>query len=877
MEILLIKIYEINGEYYYKKNKKEISHSINLEGLMPMEEQKHSYNLPPYEAYNETFTFPILKNRHGIFVLDFIGEGISTRAIIKKGSLAVQTQPGVGGNYCYIMDEDRHICNGQNTGIWYEGVYYPADVGHGGKITLPFVNYNTTKYITLTHNGFAQYVNLQLYKREFRLTASIILNPESILMGHTAKLFIKPSLLLAENHEQPLDLLTNVIGILRIRNSIDGLPSVRKYKLDLINKPEIEFFVPPYINSLTLEITAQVKNLEGMPPTNLTFTYYSSFSEHSSMSDVFDLYLRRNPEEYQIHILGKNGEPKPRIYTELSLKLHYLNSPQKVLLISNEQGIISLGKLNNVQKITASAKLTSLSREVQATWKIENGQIFKYPKTIYLGVGDKLQLPIAKQPTIEIDPEMHNFQYIYLFSQDSFENPIANLTHKISILKNESPYYDHLTAELNPGKYILTIPGFSGAPNDINITVNGRTKSNILGDEGKIHEDLYLHQGREMAHIFKNENVKIKQVEMTKETDHCTIKILVDEFGKNCKIHLLANNYLPENNVQFHQNFLPINNHNNLQTIYFERWENIYVWNRPIPPEYEYVLRRKDLPHNMGIFLQKPRMMMKRHFETMANFGSTGGAGGCKKKTKMRGKSTEKSMTSLTWKGGYYKTIDFNTNKINLYQDFLENSGLQIFNTPCVNGEVKITGPFDKYSSLCILVENSSNVSMLNIPIDTEKKVGNRDLCLRTPLLNSKNYSEIRDILGIREGESYTVEDMTSTNIQIVDSLGSLLSILKELGGYKQGLQNKYDFLTYWNTLKRGEKNAKFSEFTGHELNIFLKKKDKDYFDMVVRPYILAKFDKTFIDYYLLDDIQQMEIYFNSPKSIYLYYIYIYI
>jgi Zn-dependent M16 (insulinase) family peptidase len=39
-----------------------------------------------------------------------------------------------------------------------------------------------------------------------------------------------------------------------------------------------------------------------------------------------------------------------------------------------------------------------------------------------------------------------------------------------------------------------------------------------------------------------------------------------------------------------------------------------------------------------------------------------------------------------------------------------------------------------------------------------------------------------------------------------------------------------------------------------NELNLFTKLKDKQYFDTVVRPYVRAKMEKFFMDYYLLED-----------------------
>ena len=50
------------------------------------------------------------------------------------------------------------------------------------------------------------------------------------------------------------------------------------------------------------------------------------------------------------------------------------------------------------------------------------------------------------------------------------------------------------------------------------------------------------------------------------------------------------------------------------------------------------------------------------------------------------------------------------------------------------------------------------------------------------------------------------------------------------------------------------EKNRSLSEFTCYELHFFIKKKDPDYFEKVVRGFIATKMEKNFMDYYLIDE-----------------------
>ena len=42
---------------------------------------------PPHKKFVEKFSFPELTGKVGLYIVEFIGNGISSRAVIKKGSL----------------------------------------------------------------------------------------------------------------------------------------------------------------------------------------------------------------------------------------------------------------------------------------------------------------------------------------------------------------------------------------------------------------------------------------------------------------------------------------------------------------------------------------------------------------------------------------------------------------------------------------------------------------------------------------------------------------------------------------------------------------------------------------------------------------------
>lgn len=62
-----------------------------------------------------------MNGKPGLYIVEFIGNGISARAVIKKGSLSLIHKPTVSGHLAYLLDEDKKICTGEKSGIILDG------------------------------------------------------------------------------------------------------------------------------------------------------------------------------------------------------------------------------------------------------------------------------------------------------------------------------------------------------------------------------------------------------------------------------------------------------------------------------------------------------------------------------------------------------------------------------------------------------------------------------------------------------------------------------------------------------------------------------------------------------------------------------------
>ena len=112
---------------------KEIDTDINLDGLVANAEQTHKSEESPLRRVPKTFAFPQL-TKPGVYVIDFIGSGKSSRALVRKGRLKPLVATGTAGENVTVVDETNAPVPGAV--VWLAGVEYRCNAE--GKATLPF-------------------------------------------------------------------------------------------------------------------------------------------------------------------------------------------------------------------------------------------------------------------------------------------------------------------------------------------------------------------------------------------------------------------------------------------------------------------------------------------------------------------------------------------------------------------------------------------------------------------------------------------------------------------------------------------------------------------------------------------------------------------
>src|SRR5262249_48790298 len=103
---LVVKVFEINTLNHFLTRGSDADTSIDLDGLVAAVERTHEYGEPALRRVRRTFRFDELKGP-GTYVIEFIGNGRSSRALVKKGTLRCLERQSAAGHAFTVLDEQN--------------------------------------------------------------------------------------------------------------------------------------------------------------------------------------------------------------------------------------------------------------------------------------------------------------------------------------------------------------------------------------------------------------------------------------------------------------------------------------------------------------------------------------------------------------------------------------------------------------------------------------------------------------------------------------------------------------------------------------------------------------------------------------------------
>jgi hypothetical protein len=825
---LTIRVFEVNTVNFVNEKKNCSFETIDVTGILPVEEYNHVYKQSPMISHIEEYAFESISKRNlGVFIVDFTGSDLNSRAIVQKGSLTI-VNDGQTGRNCVIIDKNGKICTGSDTGIYIGNTFIQADAV-SGLISVPLNIGGFSCSVVTVHDGFATMCNLSVTDPQPSLSINVVYNAESFVTGNQAEFVIQAKLMMNSQVLSPTR-LTNVSAIATITNT-EGVQMQNNFKdLKLKDSEDliISFIFPKKAKSILIELTGEIKI---GTETKSLLASQSLTLEDTNDSNIERYFFKKNEDnEIFVEVLGRNGEPIANVGLSLEIGLKFLNTTKNFQLTSDSKGQIYIGRIENLNYLV----ITGQSGMIRYS---DSSPRCSFYSPFISSIEDE---PIA----LTLSSDKEKVSLVELSSNGSVKYDLTN-TH--TMINGQTLSITGMKAGnflLTIGEQNISVRVFKGEYFNLN-GQNIRTKSSIV-PFAKNSKDL-------IARIKKDE--------------HNNIAIEVDGDSEKIRAHLLVYNYLPQEKQLIESEVSAFSKKGSPQSrnsFDIGQNSNIYQSGKRVNSEVIYVNDRKTKSSFMGNTLEKPGMIIKRNklgqtsetipvmppgtnYQTQQSFGQQ------QKSAMLRcGAPLMKCSPMMRPCNQAIKTLGF-----------LSHPGKIFTNVKIENGEISLPEEAkSQFSYSIIVLSDGSSTSLFEV--NSLLGETTKSDC-RLPSSKQAGYiiQHERKLAGVLGGSSMIVKNIKNTEICVIDDMRMLFETLQQLQQESEEAFKEFSFLKNWINLDPMDKLRKYDKYASHELNIFLFNKDREFFDSVVEALLRNKREKQFVDFYLLDDQKGIDEFCN--------------
>ncbi|MEM7457266.1 MAG: hypothetical protein AAF456_23185, partial [Planctomycetota bacterium] len=567
IESLIVKVFEINTNNFYRREMREIDTDINLDGLVPNQEMRFEYDDAPALRIKRNFEIPGL-DEAGVYIVDFIAGGQSSRALIRKGRLFLIEQTTVAGHVLRVADQDGELISDAN--VLVSGRRY--DANEDGLIAIPFTDSPRFQPVIVSSGDFSCLEAFQHRSENYGLSAAMMLDRESLLRSNEARMLIRPQLTVA-GIPAGTGLLEDVVVTITSTDH-EGHASTRTVKdLELTTDAETEctFVVPPRLSTVSVELTASVKNISASTTQKLSVSRSWTINQIDKSDEIQDLHLIPHDLGYSLEVLGKSGEVRAGQAVRLSIKVRGIRRPLTADLQSAGDGLINLGELNGVETLTAN-----LVGGSSRTWHL-NRTRQTIDRTIHASPDDVVEIPA---PASVSDGGRDQLSLYEVRNSQIINDQFDNISVEDGLIS---------VSGLAPGDYVLRIK-----PLNRSITIRITEGTSVAG---------MLHGGFRNLEVRGGTPVHFQEGGIGDDD----IVIKVGNANEWTRVHIVAGRYKPR--FDAYAQLAPIRDVTpGMQRNAVRR--SVYLAGRSIGDEYQYILDRRNHTVFPGNMLDRPGLLV---------------------------------------------------------------------------------------------------------------------------------------------------------------------------------------------------------------------------------------------------------------------------
>jgi len=826
---LLVKVYEINTENVHRTTGAQVNTDLNLDGLTANSEQSHDYNEAPLLRQKRTFQFPDLKGKRGVWIVEFIGGGKSSRALIRKGGLRHLVENTAAGTVVRVFDENMKPVEKSYLQLGSRRF----DSGEGGGILIPFSERPGEQNVILGDSfGFTSLEKVNLAGEAYELKAGFHVAHESLLPGLTAKLAIRPALLL--NGKPTVLGALEKVKLTIASQSLDGIPSTNVYEFggkDKDGKPTgpqiaedaesiVEFSVPDRLASLSYTLEAEVKALGTGQPVKLSAGDSLRVNGITLTDQTSDLHLTFADGQFILEERGRTGEQRADREVVVTLTHHDFVKTKSFTLKTDATGAIQLGTLEGISRFSArSATGVERSFTVPRTWA-------SLPSAVNVKAGEPVQ--IAWRGNTE--PAAGDVSVLELRNGAPVRDASAGATVKGGLVT---------LIGLTPGEYAVEL-----APTQSSTIVRVGEGETVTGNLVNSALTMELSNPAPLA-VTGMAKAKVPARENTPEKS--VLVFHVGNAGVDTRVHIFASRFLPAFDA-----FNALGDDHLAQPLaWTNAWRpSLYQSARTIGEEYRYVLERRGAKHYAGNLLPRPGLLLNPWAISDTATDKQNAAAG----EDARAMTAEKPAAAAAPAPGAdrAKKDAGQAGPMDPDLSFLAAPGAVALNLkPDKDGNVVIdAASLGDRQMLRVVAVDSDSAAVRDFTLPSQK-LTLRDLRLADGLDPKQHYSRQNRITLLEKDVDFKFTDALTATYQSIAHLGSAHSLLYNLSN--NATLAEFSWVLRWMDEDfKAQKAEMYSKYACHELNFFIARKDPDFFAAVVKPYLANKRDKTFMDHYLL-------------------------
>ena len=799
---LIVKVFEINTVNFHRENQREVNTDINLDGLVANDEKTFEYKEPALRRTVRKFDFPQL-NKRGTYVVDFIGNGMSSRAIIRKGQLRFLAQTTPAGHAFRVFNEtNSHV---KDASLFLGGQLYEAD--DNGRILVPFSTRPGRQPVVIAANGTSSLGYFNHEAESYSLSTGFFVDRESLLRQRTAEVVIRSQLNI---NGQPISLRALSDVSLEITSTAhDGIESKQKFdnfRLFEDRESVQEFSVPARLSSIQFVLSAKVKQQTTGNEVDLAGHDKFVVNQIDKSDRITHAHLIKHSGGYAIELLGLTGEQRDARPINLKLKHRDFKDEVHVTLATNVAGLINLGPLKDIVRITATGDTES------EVWHLREDRHTQY-QAVHVAAGEPIRVPVMA--------------------------PIERISRAdMSLLqiRNRQFVSDHFDAlKLNNG--YVTIQDLPAGDYELHLHTSNESMR-IRVTDGKVQNGFVMGQNRQL----EQRGLNPLQIESIK-ADDTNLTIKLQNATKFARVHLLASRFVPAFDA-FDQLAATRDAEPLLQTAPL-RALSAYIEGRNIGDEYRYILERRYATRFPGNMNARPGMILNPFALRETDTGDQDADKG-----DVFSPSQAPAAANSTRARRQRRGADNSTDFANL--DFLAKASIVEVNlVPDENGVITVKlADIGPRQHIHVVAADPMHTAIRSLALDIASPP-RLDLRLAGSLKLDQHFTQQKRFRFLPKGESVVIEKSSSARLETIDSLSRLYELYATLNADEH--LNEFAFILGWPDLEPQEKRTLYSRYACHELSFFLKHKDPEFFKTVIQPYLSNKMHKTFMDHWLLE------------------------